>query len=93
MIFDVTTTRCRLPPWLSGKEFTCNAGDIERLRFDPWLGTIPWKRAWQPTPVFLPENPMDRRTWWVTVHGLQRIGHEAREHAHALYYAEGSDGG
>ena len=27
-----------------------------RLRpgFDPWIGTIPWSRKWQPTPVFLP---------------------------------------
>ena len=22
--------------------------------FDPWIGKIPWRRAWQPTPVFLP---------------------------------------
>ena len=27
-----------------------NAGD----GFDPWVGKIPWRRAWQPTPVFLP---------------------------------------
>ena len=26
--------------------------------FSPWVGTIPWKRAWQPTPGFLPaESP------------------------------------
>ena len=25
-----------------------------RLRLDPWVGKIPWKRAWQPTLVFLP---------------------------------------
>jgi len=24
-----------------------------RCNFDPWVGKIPWKRAWQPTPVFL----------------------------------------
>ena len=24
-----------------------------RLRFDPWVGKIPWRRKWQPTPVFL----------------------------------------
>ena len=25
---------------------------------DPWVGKIPWRRAWQPTPVFLPgESP------------------------------------
>ena len=22
--------------------------------FDPWVGQIPWRREWQPTPVFLP---------------------------------------
>ena len=22
--------------------------------FDPWVGKIPWRRVWQPTPVFLP---------------------------------------
>ena len=24
-----------------------------RLGFDPWVGMIPWRRKWQPTPVFL----------------------------------------
>ena len=24
-----------------------------RPRFDPWVGKIPWRREWQPTPVFL----------------------------------------
>ena len=31
-----------------------NAGDIKRRGFDPWIRKIPWKKAWQPTPVFLP---------------------------------------
>ena len=30
-----------------------NAGDM-RCGFDPWVRKIPWRRAWQPTPVFLP---------------------------------------
>ena len=38
-----------LPQWLSSKESTCKAGDA----LDPWVGKIPWRRAWQPTPVFL----------------------------------------
>ena len=25
-----------------------------RPRFDPWLGKIPWRRKWQPTPIFSP---------------------------------------
>ena len=34
-----------------GKEPTCQC---RRHRFDPWVGKIPWRRKWQPTPVFLP---------------------------------------
>ena len=40
-----------LPWWLSGKESACQC---RRPRFDPWVGKIPWRREWQPTPVFLP---------------------------------------
>ena len=28
-------------------------GQCRRHRFDPWVGKIPWRRKWQPTPVFL----------------------------------------
>jgi len=28
--------------------------------FDPWVEKIPWRRKWQPTPVFLPRESMDR---------------------------------
>ena len=31
-----------------------NAGRRKRPGFDPWVGKIPWMRAWQLTPVFLP---------------------------------------
>ena len=33
-----------------------------RLRFDPWVGKIPWRRKWQPTPVFLPGKSHGRRS-------------------------------
>ena len=29
-----------------------------------------WRRKWQPTPVFLPENPRDGRAWWAAVYGV-----------------------
>ena len=44
------------------KNLPANAGDIRRLRFDPWVGTIPWWRAWQPTPVFLPGESHGQRS-------------------------------
>ena len=43
-----------LPLCLSGKEPTCQC---RRCGFDPWVGKIPWRRKWQPTPVLLLEEP------------------------------------
>ena len=37
---------------------------------------ILWRGKWQPTPVFLLGNPMDRGAWWATVHGVTRVGHD-----------------
>ena len=46
------------PGGVSGKEPTCQCRRHKRLRFNPWIRKIPWRRAWQPTPVFLPgESP------------------------------------
>ena len=39
------------PWWLRGLRICLWCG---RSRFDPWVGKIPCRRAWQPTPVFLP---------------------------------------
>ena len=30
--------------------------------FDPWVGKIPWRRAWKPTPVFLPGEVHGQRS-------------------------------
>ena len=43
-----------------------------RPGFDPWVGKIPWRRKWQPTPVFLPRESMDRVAWWATVHRVAK---------------------
>ena len=31
-------------------------------RFDPWVGKIPWRRKWQPTPVLLPGKSHEQRS-------------------------------
>ena len=36
------------------------AGDM-RLRFDPWVGKVPWRRKCQPSPVFLPGKSLGQR--------------------------------
>jgi len=38
----------------SSKESTCQCRRFERYKFDFWVRKIPWRRKWQPTPVFLP---------------------------------------
>ena len=38
----------------SDKEPACLCWRHKRHGFDPWVGKIPWKRAWQLTPVSLP---------------------------------------
>ena len=55
----------RLPRWLNSKECTCKAGDgvqCRRRGFHPLVGKIPWRRKWQPTPVFLPEISQGQRS-------------------------------
>ena len=37
----------------SGQEFTCQCRRQKRCKFHPWVGKIPWRRKWQPAPVFL----------------------------------------
>ena len=64
----------------SGKEPTCQSRRHRRPRFDPWVRKIPWKKKWQPTPVFLPgESHGQRRLrgyspWDLKEMGSQRVG-------------------
>ena len=37
----------------SNEEPTCQCRRHKRHKFAPWVGKIPWSKAWQPTPVFL----------------------------------------
>ena len=57
----------RLPRWLSGKEPTCQCRGRKRCRFDPWVRKIPWRRAWQTTPVLLPWESGGQRSYspWI----------------------------
>ena len=47
-----------------------------RTGFDPWVRKIPWKRAWQPTPVVLPgESHGQRSLVGYSLKGSQRVRH------------------
>ena len=51
----------------AGKEPTCNAGDLGLI---PGLGRSPGEGKGYPLQYSCLENPMDRGTWWATVHGV-----------------------
>ena len=59
-----------LPQWLSGKEstteihfrFNLKCRSCRRYGFDPWIRKIPWRRAWQPIPAFLPGESHGQRS-------------------------------
>ena len=36
--------------------------NARRSGFNPWVGKMPWRREWQPTPVFLPGESHGRRS-------------------------------
>ena len=43
-----------------------------RPGFSPWVGKIPWRRTWQPTPVLSPGKSMDGGEWRATVLGVAK---------------------
>ena len=59
----------------------------ERSGLDPWVGKIPWRRAWQPTPVFLPgESSWTEELGRLQSMRLQRVGHDRATKCRALYF-------
>ena len=38
---------------LAVQETACNTGDLSLI---PWVRKLPWRRKWQPTPIFLPRK-------------------------------------
>ena len=62
------------PGGARGKELDCQCRRHKRPGLDPWVGQIPWRRAWQPTPVFLPgESPRTEEPDRLTVHGVAEL--------------------
>ena len=74
------------PGGARGKEPACQCRRHKRYGFDPWVGKISWRRAWQPTPVFLPEVSHGQRS----LVGCGPQGHTTavaeHTHTHAMMY-------
>ena len=84
-----------LPWWLRWWRICLQCG---RHEFHPWIWKIPWRRAWQPTPVFLPGESHERRSlagyspWgcrvrhdWVTKHSTAQGDRSISRERRLLY--------
>ena len=73
---------------LSSKESSCQFKRLRRHRFYPWVRKISWRKAWQPTPLFLPGESHGQRnlaalvyrvakswTWvkWLSMHARKSL--------------------
>ena len=67
-----SASKLGLPRRTSDKDPACRRWKHERLRFDPRVGKIPWRSAWKPMQYSSLGNPMDRRSWWATFHGVTK---------------------
>ena len=72
-----------LPWWLRWYRIRLQCG---RPGFSPWVGKIPRRRAWQPTPVFLPGKFHGQRSLeGYSPRGLKRVGHDwATKHTYLI---------
>ena len=82
-----------LPRWLSWKESACQCRSCRKLELDPWVGKIPWRKAWQPAPVFLSGESYGQRSLvGYSPWGWKRVGYDwsnlACTHAHNSYLGE-----
>ena len=89
------------PAGAVGKESACSAGDPPECRrpgFNPWVRKIPWRRKWQPAPVFLPGKSHGQRSLvgysprgHKELDTTEQPNHTTRDHGRlceAFYYKE-----
>ena len=77
------------PGGANSKEPVSQCRRYKRPGFDPWVGKIPWRRAWQPTPVFLP-GESHRQRYLVGLHGVTKTWTGLKQlgmhtHSHDIY--------
>ena len=66
------------PGGASGKEPAHQCRRHKRPGFYPWVGKIPWRRAWEPSPVFLSGESHGQRSLagYIQSIGMQRVGRD-----------------
>ena len=63
----------------SDKEPSCQCRRCKSHRFDPWIRKTPWRKPWQPTPVFLPGQSYGQRSLVGYGPYCHRVGHDSSD--------------
>ena len=71
------------PDGTSGKEPTCQCRRCKREKFDPWVRMILWRRAWQPTLVFLHGESHG----WRSLAGYSPKGHKESDTTEVVWHS------
>ena len=61
-----------LPRQLSSKESVCQCRNCRRLRFNPQIWKVLWRRKGKPSQYYYQDTLMDRGVWQATVHGIAK---------------------
>ena len=70
----------------SDKEPACQCRRLKRCRLNPWVGKVPWRREWQPTPVFLPGKSHGQRS--LAGYGITKSWKQLSTHSRFDYYLD-----
>ena len=65
--------------------------ETQEMQVRSWVGKIPWRRAWQPTPIFLPGESHGQRSLTAGIHSAAESDMtEATGHTgtHCLYLTD-----
>ena len=61
-----------------------SAGDTRDVSSIPGSGRFPWRRKWQHTSVFLPEESHGQGAWWPIVHRVAKSWTQLSTHVRQL---------
>ena len=56
--------------------------ELQEMQVQSWARMLPWRRAWQPTPVFLPGESVG----WRSLEGYGPEGQEEKDMTEAVYH-------
>ena len=60
-------------------------------RFNPWVEKILWRGNGNPLQYSCQYNPMDRKAWWATVHGVTKSQKQLSDWAHMYNFASSKE--